>query len=362
MVVGFIGAALGKVAENIMWGRGQFAATSLLQILDSVVRPPITIVMYYRFGLQGIVWGLVIAQVANALCSLYCVRDIFIGPLPRLYPVRKLIAESLPFYIDGYLWYLKGDGDTLLVSLLLGPAMLAEYYVAKTLYSNVMLVLTSLDKVALERLARYARLPELFREKAREMQLNISRSMIPLTLLVIAVTPYAMTVLAGPRYSGAKWPAIGLLVAALVQFLVITTDRAVFVALSGTWRLTKTAVEAACALSSALLLVPSLGLMGVIAARIFGPAMGGLFGTVVLNRKLRLSLPFGTAVLSFAVACPGTILILIFAPPLYGGVAALLGMVGSTIVWTAAFSLCTYVVDRDTFLNCMGLLRSRWRI
>ncbi|HEY3779355.1 MAG TPA: oligosaccharide flippase family protein [Rhizomicrobium sp.] len=357
MSAGFVAYAVARVADNIMWGRGQFAAMSALQIADSIVRPAATVTSFLLFGFPGIVYGLVVAQIINAGLLFYCVADLFFGRLPPLYPVKKLMSESLPFYIDGYLWYLKGEGDSLLVTVLLGPAILAEYYVAKTLYTNAMLVLTSLDRVALERLARHAGLTDVFRAKAREMQVHIAETMIPLSLWAIAVAGYGMVVLAGSRYRDATWPAVGLLVVALVQFLFVTVDRAVFVSLSGAYRLAKTAVEAAAVLIAAVYFVREWGLMGVVEARVLGPLAAGLFGIALLRRKLGLSLPFEPALRATVAALPGTLLVFLFAPKMQGTVSALLAGIVSSAVWAFSFTVFSFAMDRTFFYRILNGIR-----
>jgi O-antigen/teichoic acid export membrane protein len=88
-------------------------------------------------GFPGIAVGLVLTQLVLAAVGLWYIRDVFAWPLPPVYPIGELLWESLPYYIGNYLSYLRGDGDNLLVTALLGPTALAEYYVAKTLYTNV---------------------------------------------------------------------------------------------------------------------------------------------------------------------------------------------------------------------------------
>lgn len=360
MAAGLVAFAVARVADSIMWGRAQFTSMSALQIADSIARPLITVALFFWLGFPGIVYGLVLAQLVNAALLLYCVRDMFAGPLPRPYPIRRLIGESMPFYVDGYLWYLKGEGDSLLVTAFLGPVALAEYYVAKTLYSNIMLVLSSLDRVALERIARHAGLPDLFRAKATEMQSRIIETMVPLSLWVIALTPCAMVVIAGSRYENATWPAIGLLVVALVQFLVLTVDRVVFVALSGFYRLSKTAIEAAVMLLGSLLLVSPWGLMGIVGARLLAPLAGGAFGLAVVKKKLGLSVSFKAAARLIAVALPGTLVMLLAAPRLHGAASALLGGIVGSAVWAASFAAFLYALDRPFFGRILdGIRQSR---
>src|SRR5215469_2432297 len=307
-LIACVGAVCSKIADALLWGMGRFGAISLIQILESVIRPVMTVVLYFLFGLKGIVAGLVAAQTVMVAVSFFFVKDIFLGALPPLYPIRQLLRESFPFYVDNYLWYLKGEGDTLLVALL-GPLALAEYYIAKNLYSNVVLIWTSIDRVALERLARLATSPAGFRDRIERLHTRISEFALPVVLSVIAVAPYGVIALASIRYTSATWPAVVLLFAALIQFAAIPVNRGVFVGLPGTYRLAVSGVEAVTVVATALCLVPIAGIMGIAVARAVGPAAGAVAAFIVLRRTFSMSLSWSSTLRSLAAAAPPTLLI-----------------------------------------------------
>lgn len=345
MIPGFLAYVISKIAENVMWGRGQFGASSVIQIVESIVRPVTTTALFFLLGFKGIVIGLVAAQLIMAAIGFWYVRDIFLGPLPPVYPLGKLIRESMPYYIGNYLSYLRGDGDTFLVTVLLGPAALAEYYLAKTLYSNVGLILTAVDKVAVQRLARFAG-DRSFNDKIRELHIRISQTTIPFGLLVIAAAPGLILVLGGSRYVGATGPAILLLVVALIQFAIIPVDRAVYIAVPGFLRVASAIIEAGAVLGTALLLAPYAGLLGVAAARIIAPIVYCLFGVFILHRRLGLSLPFQVTFLAVMTAAPGTALALLLAPRPQGFLGALENISLATGIWVVALIAIGSLLNR----------------
>jgi O-antigen/teichoic acid export membrane protein len=358
--IGCVAATCSKITEYVMWGEARFGATSLMQIIESVVRPCLTVALYFAYGLKGIVAGLVMAQIVMAAISFWYVRAMFLGALPPVYPLRALVRESFPFYIDNYLWYLKGDGDTLLVAFL-GPLALAEYYIAKNLYSNVMMAWISLDKVTLERLARFAQLPDVFRARIVELYNRISAAAVPFMLLVIAVAPYGVIVLAGARYAHSIWPAVALLVVALVQFVNIPVNRAVFVGLPGVYRLSTSAVEAVVVLIAAVSLVPLYGIMGIAFARILGPAAGFAFGYRALRRKIGLRLRFLPMLRAGVLATPGTALLLAIRFPVHGSTAAFGVATAASVVWMALFATLSYAFNRPAFDAAAAFLLRRYR-
>ncbi|HEY5048125.1 MAG TPA: oligosaccharide flippase family protein [Rhizomicrobium sp.] len=359
MVPGFLAYVVSKTADQIMWGRAQFGATSILQILESIVRPVATVALWFWLGYRGIVFGLVIAQFVMAAVAFWCVRDMFLGPLPALYPLRKLFSESMPYYIGNYLSYLRGDGDSILVSFL-GPAALAEYYIAKTLFTNMALVWAAVDRVAAERLARFA-LTESFADKVRALHVRICQMMIPFDLLAIAVAPGALVVLAGARYSNATWPAIILLVAMLVQFISIPYDRAVYVSLSGMIRLKFTILEAVVVVVSAAILVPLAGVTGVAAARIIAPLGVCIFGAWIMRRHLGLVLPLRPMLLALATAAPGAALALVLVPTAHGVASALSAMTLASLIWVSSTVVLAWFLDRPMLLALGAEVFPRYR-
>lgn len=337
MIPGFLAYMISKIAENVMWGRGQFGATSVIQIVESIVRPVTTTTLFFLLGFKGIVIGLVAAQIVMAAVGFWYVRDIFIGPLPPLYPVGKLISASMPYYIGNYLSYLKGDGDTFLVTTLLGPIALAEYYIAKNLFSNVCLILTAIDKVAVERLARSAGSVS-FNEKVRQLHVRISQTTIPFALLVIAAAPGLIALLGGSRYAGSTGPAMLLLLVALIQFTIIPVDRAVYIAVPGFLRVASATIEASAVLGVAFVLAPYVGLLGVATARIIAPIGFCIFGIFILHRRLGLSLPFNVSFLALLTGAPGTMLALFLVPATRGIVGAFESISLAAAIWVVSFS------------------------
>lgn len=345
MIPGFVAYMISKIAENVMWGRGQFGETSIVQIIESIVRPLATMTLYFSLGLKGIVIGLVTSQFIIAGVGFWYIRDIFIGPLPPLYPLGKLFSASMPYYIGNYLAYLRGDGDTFLVTALLGPVALAEYYLAKSLYSNVCLIWTAVDKVAVERLARFGNSAS-FNEKVRQLHVRISQTTIPFALFVIATAPGLIMLLGGSRYAGATGPAILLLVMALIQFAIIPVDRAVYIAVPGFLRVASSILEATLVVGTALLLAPSAGLMGVATARIIAPLGYCVFGVFVLYRRFGLSLPFNVSFLALMTGAPGTLLALFMTPAAHGLVGALERIALAAVIWAVSFLVVGYLANR----------------
>ncbi|MFC3069200.1 oligosaccharide flippase family protein [Phenylobacterium soli] len=358
---GFVAYVIAKIGESVVSGRGQFGRISAVQIVDSVFRPLVTIGAFFAFGVKGVVIGIVAAQFLIAAQYLFYMRDILFVAGTPFYPVRALFAESMPYYVGNFLSYLRGDGDTLLVTTFLGPAAVAEYYVAKNLYANVVLIQNAVDWVAVERLARFARTPS-FQEKLSELNERIAQLMVPFTLLVVALAPHAIAILAGPRYASSTWPAVVLLFAALAQFIAIPVERAVFVAAPGILRVYFAVFEVLTVLASAALLVPQVGILGVAAARVISPVTGWLFGLVLLKRRFNLVLSLDAVARVLLAGVPVSAVILWLAPRPTGFADAVIGAAVAGAFWVASFAALTLLVNRPMFLAAREIVSHRLKL
>ncbi|HEY1612442.1 MAG TPA: oligosaccharide flippase family protein [Rhizomicrobium sp.] len=363
MCIGFVAFAIAKLVEHVMWGRGQYGMTSVLQLLDAAVRPVTCVALYLLMGFEGIVIALVIAQSIVAAASVWCVRDFFRGMRLRFYPLGALFQQSYPFYFESYLMYARGDGDNWLVTFFLGPAFLAEYYVAKTLYSSVIMFSTAVDKVVAERFAREAHVPDVLAARAGETHRHLSQFAPPLMLFLITLTPFIMTVVGGDRYRSAAGPAMILLVLALQQILTIPIDRSVFAGTPSFFRLLKTLIESVGVMAGAIVMAPLAGINGIAAGRLLGQGLAALFGYELIRRKLGIHLGLRKLAISLACSLPGTILILALAPVAHGAAAAIGEAVASALVWLGVFAATTFLVDRETLVGAwryaVGKLRDR---
>ena len=344
--LGFFPYTVTKISEYVIWGRAQFATLSFLQTLEAFVRPVVIVSFYVLFGLPGVVAAFVLVEVFLAAVYVYCIRDLIGGSRPPAYPARQLLAASFPLYVDGYLWYLRSGGDNWLVSIFLGPIALSEYYVAGIMVNQVTMLFASVDKVVMERLGRHMDKPESLAEKALEVHATVTRFVLPGILWLLALTPLAIIVIAGPAYSASVAPAIVLMLVALAQFLFMPVDRSVFVGTPTRFRLFKTAIEATVVLAGSALLAPLVGSAGIAGGRLAGETAGGFFGLAVLRRRLKLMLPFDEVLRAFLTAAPGTILVLWFMPPVSGTVEAIVAAAVASAAWLALFLVLVFFFNR----------------
>ena len=344
--LGFFPFTTSKICEYIIWGRGQFGTLSFLQTLESLIRPIAVVALFFMAGVTGVVAAFVVVEVCLAAAYLFCIRDLFGGARPERYPARQLLREAFPCYVEGWLWRLRSDGDNWLVSILLGPSALAIYYVAGIMVSQTTLLFYSVDRVVVERLGRHLGKPESIAEKTLALHSVVSRFMLPVLLWLLAMTPLAVVVIGGQRYTEAVAPALVLMLGAIARFAFMPVDRSVFVGTSPRYRTYKTTVEAVVVFATAAALMPLAGLSGIAAAKLAGQVAGGIYGLSLLKRMLALKLPFAEAGRALLTAGPGTALVLWFIPPVGSAIEAVVVAGFASAAWLLSFLVLVGVFDR----------------
>ena len=299
MTVGFIALSISKVAEQVLWAAGRFGYKSLLTVGESLVRPCCTISFFLLFGIKGLVTGIVLSQIIKAAMACFWIRDIYFVDYSGFYPLRRLLKQSLPFYLESYLMYFRREGDNWIVSTMLGPASLAVYYIAKTVYNSCRMFFYSVDQVVTRELASYKLNRKLLLQKAYDVHANISLFSIPGILLVITLLPLAVPIIAGIAYQAAITPATILLLALLVDFQRISISRTVFVTLNPGTRFYITLIETLVLLPSLFILSYMFGSSGIAGARLLSQVIGGVVGYWILFRKLSFTLEYKAIIILF---------------------------------------------------------------
>lgn len=346
-----------KMCEYVIWGRGQFGTLSFLQTFESFVRPIAILGLFFVAGLPGIIAAFVIVEFLVAGVYIFCVRDLFTGGRPAPYPIGKLLRESFPLYLEGWLWYLRADGDSWLVSIFLGPSALAIYYVAGILMNQAALLFVAVDRVVGERLGRHLGEPDSISEKALALHSTVSRFVLPMLLWLLAVTPLAIVVIGGESYGEAIGPALVLMLVVLMQFLFMPVDRSVFVGTPTHYRFYKTLIEASAVVIAAAALVPFTGLVGIALARLAGQIASGMFGLVVLRKHLGMKVPFAEAARAILTAGPGTVLVLWLTPAVANSVEAMVIAAFASAAWLASFLVLVMIFDRQYLGAVMAEVR-----
>lgn len=325
MTIGFFTSAVTKLAQYLLWAASRFGKVSIMNMFNSLANVLLTVGLLLLLGLKGLVLGLVIRDAISACLSLFFLRDIlFTGPV-RYYSLKKLLKQSVPFYLEGYLIYFRAQGDYWIVSTMLGPAAMATYYVAKRIYAAVLTLFESADKVITTDLARRREDLKDTKERISQLLIVISQTAVPLVFLIIGLAPSIIYVVAGKQYADSVVPCIILCVAILAQFVRAPIGRAIFVLKPPVARFKLTAVDSTCLVTALLLLTPLLNEPGVALSRFLSSAVAAVYACLVLKSVLAVRIPIGQIAMSLAASLPMTAFLLscqmlnfnLFALPLY---------------------------------------------
>jgi len=315
--------ALRHVCHYLLWAASRFDKIAIVRIGAAAGRTVLGVIGLLMGGIKGLAVGLVINEALVFLRAATYSRDLLLLPIGPRSSYVTLLRESLPFYFESYLTYLRGQGDNWIVATTLGPAAMGVYYVAKRFPMLLMLFVESFDKVVTSKLSRQRADIETTGRTVNELLSPLTTIAVPGIFMIIGLLPALITVVAGPSFEAAIVPGMILCLMQLVRIFVVPVSRGVFVIRPPLTRVTITIFESGFLISSLFLLVPLLAEPGVAISRLVAALVTFICSFVVLRRDLRVILPWRQLVISTLVssAMAATVLIgllsntnLIFAP------------------------------------------------
>lgn len=290
MTFGFPALAARRIFENLLWCFSRFAASTKLQVFEAIFRAGLLIVLYYLFGIIGVVWGLVINDAVQALLGFLLLGRYWVSQRPVFYGPLTLVQQATPLCLEAFLMYFRNMGDNWVVSGFLGPGALAVYHVAKTIFATLFMFFHSMDQVLTVRLSVQRDNPAYFEDQLPRIARVIAHVAVPIVFFSAGLVPAAIFIIAGPSFMDAKWPAILLCVAVLLHFLRWPIVRSIFLLASPLVRLKQTCFETLLVLVGFLGLTPLYGLSGVAMSQCIGLLGGAIFGYTRLRRRLTINL------------------------------------------------------------------------
>ena len=126
----------------------------------------------------------------------------------KYYPAFRLLKEALPFYLESFMMYFRQQGDNWIITMYLGPASLAVYYIAKTLYTSLYMLFQSIDKVFTQKIASHKHDMNYIIDNVPRVMRMVVCTAIPVVLLTMTLTPSLVFLVAGVEYLGSVVPAM----------------------------------------------------------------------------------------------------------------------------------------------------------
>jgi O-antigen/teichoic acid export membrane protein len=278
---------------------GRYRALAALTVVASVVRTVLIVgLVAGGLGVAGAVVGGAIAQATEGVLLLIASSRISRETWGRgwmradLAPLRPRYREILRFLFWSDLGSLLGlftkQLDVVVVGYFAGPTQAGYYRLAKSVGSLPGVVISTLQSVTYQRFARLraAGAAEV-RTALRRVVLAVALPLAALTILAIPIVPFAVRLVAGPRYAPAAIAAQVFVALSAVWMLTLWLKPiALTLQEVRSWALTA-GVTASLSIAGFLLVTPSFGFEGTAWARLLAGTFGQCFLIVYLARRYR---------------------------------------------------------------------------
>ncbi len=183
-------------------GVGRYALTVYQNVEYALLSRGLGLALaYLGFRVLGIVAGWAIAGITTILLSLY----LWHGRLPKgeSYPVRPLIAFSLPVFASALITVGQQWGDIGIIYALLGPAILGPYYVVVSSVSLLSALWAPVNQAIYPALSASHSTGEVgvvSQKLAAAFRLT-NLTVLPIGAALAAITPTALDIVYGPKYA-----------------------------------------------------------------------------------------------------------------------------------------------------------------
>lgn len=178
-----------------------------------------------------------------------------------------LIRASHVFHAESIFQMLRSRGDALLVSSILGPVPMAGYYVAKTVASQLLVLLNPVTSVIIPTFsARYGRGGDELSAVFRKVWSLAPPVFIWLASVLAAISPFLIAVVAGPDYSGTWQTALILCYVTAAMSIYAIASRVLLIMGSSMERFRVVLLHAALLAALMLVVSDNFGAEGVAAS------------------------------------------------------------------------------------------------
>jgi O-antigen/teichoic acid export membrane protein len=291
MSIGFFFTGVNQAFSYIYWCLSRFQQESSRNVIVGFMQVITGIAFVMIWGIQGLIISLVLCSIINTVILIHSLKDILFASPFEMYPLRKLIIESVPFYLESYLQYFRAEGDQLLVAGLLGPKALAIYYIAKKPYDILHSFTQSLDKVLTTSLAKFKDNLEVFNARVNSIITLNSFILFPVILLTIGICPTFVVLIAGESYEGAVIPSMILLLWLGAQVSWKTAiGKSIFILQSSSGRFKVTLIETVILLGLIYILGHYFSLIGVVIGRLLATVLAGICAYYFVRKDVAIKI------------------------------------------------------------------------
>lgn len=230
MSAGTVARGADEIITYVLRATREFGALTRKKLVSEVSQPILALALIGPLGVRGLIVGLTIGLVIGVVVGVYGARAHLWGPAEGV-PLLPVVRRSLPYYLEGAVFFVTQMGDQALVGALLAPPALAGYYIARRIPDALGLILYAIEEVMGPTLAR-AKLDsvEHFRRTFAALALGIGAFTLTAGAMAAALAHAYLTIIGSDRYAGLL-PAVVILALGIIPQGAITVVSQVALAL-----------------------------------------------------------------------------------------------------------------------------------
>lgn len=278
-----------ELMSYIYWSLSRYKQESKRIAVVGIIKVILGVVLVFFYGVYGLIISLNITAVVNFFMFTYNLKDVWFASSIH-YPVRKILRQSWPFYLESYLMYLRAEGDQLIIATFLGIETLAVYFIARKPFDLLNSLTRPIEKILTTSLSEVKADTEILNTKMTDILRFNASILLPLVLFTISISPTFITLIAGPGYESSVIPSMLLLLILFVNFYWRTTfGKAIFLLRPPFSRFIITLFETVILLLLTLLLGKLYQLDGIVSGRLIASIATGIVAFFFVKKLLDLS-------------------------------------------------------------------------
>lgn len=288
MLPGAFFVAVSDPLRLIAQSVGRFGLISISDLVSGMVMPFASIGLYLALGVNWYFIGMAFGPFLRFCMILHGVRHLAFGQ-GRIPGRAGVFRYSFPFCLRGYLRFAQAEGDKIITGILMPPAMLAGYGIARNFIDLLDMLGESVSGPSVVKLAQTRFEPPSVQSEAFT---GVARfgvmTLVPPCLAVACAGPFLMSLYGGHKYYG-FWPilatlAVGHAVCFMAKFY---GNNMLFAVGEPQMTLAADGIPGIFNLFLSVLLIRTLGRWGIAWSQLLTYALAFLVSRLLLSKLIR---------------------------------------------------------------------------
>ncbi len=319
-----ISTAVGTGATNIFVGLERMKLVSYATFVQAIVyTSTVPALVYFGYGALGAVIGFTLSTIASAIAQLFFLYFLIFKKLPESVGYKLEISRTMkymlkfgiPLSIGGVVSGLSGPVYSFLMAAYVGNALIGNYKIA-TNFTVLLSFLTLPISTVL-----FPAFSKIDPKNEKNLLKTIFNSSVKYTVLLVVPATMAMIVLSNPLIGtiyGNKWAEAPLFLSATIVFKLLTlfgwNSMTSFFPAVGETKLVMNLnlVSLGISIASAFILVPPLGILGIIIGAQISVLPLTVLGLYFLWKRYGLMVDFRSSAKIFLASSIATVAAYLF--------------------------------------------------